>query len=71
MRYARGMRGLLLICAMWLVASVALADILPDPGRPDFDDTPLPMPDEPQAWEWGLIALTGAGALMLRRRRAC
>ena len=53
-------------------SSRARADVLPSPGRPEWDDTPLPMPDGPPDVVI-LLVLCGllfvAGFTLLRMRR--
>ena len=37
------------VISAWIAPSLARADALPPPGRPEWPDTPLPMPDDPPA----------------------
>lgn len=62
------MRGLLVAAALTLMTALAQADAPPVPGRPEFDDTPLPMPDPLEAAALG-VALLGGVAIMRSRRR--
>ncbi len=52
-------------------ASIATADVLPSPTRPEWDDTPIPMPSDPT--ELAAIALASVAlfglALAWRARR--
>ena len=52
-----------------LLPSTAYADIPPDPHRPEWDHTPLPMPDEPAeiAMLVVLLALIALGVWWARR----
>ena len=54
------MRALLLtlVCTSLVWTSTAFADVLPEPERPEFEHTPLPMPDVP----------TGAAIVWWKRR---
>ena len=63
------MRAILIAFVLACSAGAAFADVAPDPGRPDFDDTPLPMPDEPEDWA-ACAALLAAISLMALRKRA-
>lgn len=69
-RFRRLVSAFLAVAALHLLACVAHADALPSPGRPDFDDTPLPMPDEPEEMAAiGVMALLGLVVLVKLRRR--
>lgn len=55
--------------ALWVILtlglaatnSVARADAIPEPGRPEWDDTPMPMPSEPPEVVLVGVALAIAG----------
>lgn len=63
------MRALFVAALLALTPALALGDVGPNPGRPDFDDTPLPMPDPLEAAALGLVLLGGAAIAMSRRKR--
>lgn len=42
-------------------------DILPPPQRPEWDDTPLPFPDE-AVWVWALLVLLSLAVFATRSR---
>ena len=64
--YARGVRALLLTLVF---SSTALADIPPEPQRPEWEHTPLPMPDVPSALAMLLVVMAvGAAFWWLHRR---
>lgn len=62
-----------LILVSFLVTSfheMAHADALPMPGRPEFDDTPVPMPSEPELFSLALVVLlVGLFYAVARARR--
>lgn len=47
--------------ALWL--GRARADVPPSPDRPEWDETPLPMPSELGAWVAVVIALALVAAI--------
>ena len=54
---------------LWLLPAHAWADALPSPGRPDWEDTPLPMPDEVGLVVAAAALVLGAIAWWAARRR--
>lgn len=60
--------------ARWLLgrAGIARADVLPEPGRPEWPDTPLPQPGDPAelAIFVAVLSLAVAAAWWFGRRRA-
>lgn len=73
----RALLGMIVGLTLLLTAQVAEADILPPgPARPSWEDTPLPMPEDPPPARSMLLVLAGFGLLGLgtlaihRRRRA-
>lgn len=65
-------RGAASTLLAWGIAAAARADVAPDPGRPEWNDTPLPMPAEPSPELLAVTALMLAFAAIvwLRRGRA-
>ena len=62
------MRALALL--PFLLTSLARADVAPEPGRPEWSDTPLPQPTEPEEIAVFALALVlmAVGAWFLRDR---
>jgi hypothetical protein len=58
--------------ATLFAAAVARGDVLPDPGRPEWDDTPMPMPDGPEGLALTVVLVAAGLALFVvfRRREA-
>lgn len=54
----------------WLLPAIARADILPDPSGPEWDHTPLPMPEDEVWLAVSLLVLVGCLAVFVLRRRA-
>ena len=70
MRKTLGMAALLMLLSLALGAP-AQADVPPEPGRPEWNETPLPMPPAPPA-AVVLLALGGVallGTLVAVRRQ--
>lgn len=72
---ARVLRALLAVSALLLAwAPSALADVLPDPQRPPWNEEPAPMPEPPPDDAAGrgalvlLAALAAVGAMYRHRR---
>ncbi|MFK7991934.1 MAG: hypothetical protein AB8I08_38310 [Sandaracinaceae bacterium] len=65
----RPVRGALVTLFSWMVAAIGRADAAPEPGRPEWHDTPLPMPADPspELWVVAAAALMMVGLLWLRR----
>ena len=61
-----------LLAALWACPCTSYADALPSPNRPEWEHTPLPMPEDPE--DVGLtllvvaVALAFAGSTAVRRR---
>lgn len=78
MRRLRLLPLLLVAAPLTLAAPTALADILPEPQRPAWNEEPPPMPEPPPEKELdrraiplvllGLIAAAAAAAVAQRRR---
>ena len=66
------MRALLLtlVCTSLVWTSTAFADVLPEPERPEFEHTPLPMPDVPTGVMLVVVAavLVGGAIVWWKRR---
>lgn len=63
------MRAAALALGTWLLAGVARADVPPPPTRPDWPDTPLPMPSDPFVFVALAAVLVVAVAVAHRARR--
>lgn len=60
----------LVIFTFTTLSSLASADVLPEPERPEFEHTPLPMPDVPELLILStVIVLAAAGALIWKKKR--
>ncbi len=65
------MRASLLVVLASLASAVARADAVPPPGRPEWPDTPLPMPDDPPALAaWCLALALGVTMIWAHTRKA-
>ncbi len=51
-------------------AAILVADMIPSPSRPRWDDPPAPLPLPPEAIAALLVALAFAVGWYLQRRRA-
>lgn len=66
----RELRAALVVLALAATNSVARADAIPGPGRPEWDDTPMPMPGEPPDAATLVVGLLCAGGAAWAMRRA-
>jgi len=60
----------LAIVVGWSVAATAIADAVPSPGRPEWHETPMPMPDDPPIEIAAISAIVAAIALFSARKGA-
>lgn len=55
--------------SLFALMSLARADILPPPSRPDWDDPEPPLPEPPDDVETVLVFVAAASGLILVARR--